>query len=122
MPDLIMFESETGKPVVASASNPLPFTGTIFGPNGRQADQRLTVDATAGGVQFSAFHAATTNVFWSCEDQQCRVTFDSSAPTTTNGHVINAGDSGIWPKALATAAKFIRTTGASATIHASQLK
>jgi hypothetical protein len=50
------------------------------------------------------------------------VTFDNSAPTTTNGHIINPGDSGVWAKALATAAKFIRTGASSATIHASQMK
>lgn len=91
-------------------------------PNSTQADQRLTVDATVGGVQFSAFHADTLYVFWSNEDAQCRVTFDASAPTTTNGHIINIGDSGVWSKALATAAKFIRTGGTSAVIHASQMK
>ena len=91
-------------------------------PNGTQADEALTVDATVGGVQFAAFHADTTHVFWSCETAQCRVTFDGSAPTTTNGHVIETGDSGIWPKALAVAAKLIRTGGTSAVISASQLK
>jgi len=95
---------------------------TDLEPNGTQADQRLTVDATAGGVQFSAFHADTTQVFWTCEDAQCRVTLDGSAPTTSNGHIINAGDSGVWSKALATAAKFIRTGSTSAVLHASQLK
>jgi hypothetical protein len=36
-------------------------------PNAAQADQRLTVDDTAGGVQFAAFHADTTQVFWTHE-------------------------------------------------------
>jgi len=94
----------------------------LLEPNSAQADQALTVDATAGGVQFSAFHADTTQVFWSSESAQCRVTFDGSAPTTTNGHLIEDGSSGIWSKALATAAKFIRTGAVSVTISASQLK
>lgn len=91
-------------------------------PNGIQADQALTVDATAGGVQFGALHADTTHVFWSCETAQCRVTFDASTPTTSNGHIIEPGDSGVWSKALAAAAKFIRTGATSAVIAASQLK
>lgn len=97
-------------------------TVSAWAPNGAQADQALTVDATAGGVQFAAFHADTTQVFWDCQDAPCRVTFDGSAPTTTNGHLIQPGDSGIWTKALAAAAKFIRTGATSGLIHASQLK
>jgi len=105
---------------------PMPVTPTnaeiLMAPNATQADQCLTVDAAAGGVQFSAFHADTLYVFWTCETAQVRVTFDASAPTTTNGHVVNVGDSGVWSKALATAAKWIRTGDTSAVIHASQLK
>jgi hypothetical protein len=63
-------------------------------PNYGVPDQRLTVDDTAGGVQFSALDSKTRYVFWSCETAQCRVTFDNSAPTTTNGHIINIGDNG----------------------------
>ena len=95
---------------------------TALQPNGTQADQALTVDATVGGVQFAAFHADTTHVFWTCETAQCRVTFDGTAPTATNGHVIDPGDSGTWRKELAVAAKWIRTGATSAAIAASQLK
>ena len=94
----------------------------LMAPNSTQVDQRLTVDDTVGGVQFTAFHADTLYVHWTCETAQCRVTFDGSAPTTTNGHIVNVWDSGIWSKALATAAKWIRTGSVSAVIHASQLK
>lgn len=107
--------------VVASNQSALSVASTLA-PNATEADQRLTVDATAGGVQFAAFHADTTHVLWTAEDAQCRVTFDGSAPTTSNGHIIEAGDSGLWTKALAAAAKFIRTGSTSAVIHGSQLK
>jgi len=90
-------------------------------PNGTRADEQLTVDDTGGGVQFAAFHEATTHVFWSSETAECRVTFDGSVPTTVNGHVIPAGSSSIWSVALAEAAKFVRTGGASAVIHVSQM-
>ena len=103
-----------------SSGNEIVPGGSNLAPNGTQADQRLTVDATAGGVQFAAFHADTTHVFWTSEDAECRVTFDDSAPATTNGHVISSGSSGIWSVAQASAAKFIRTGGVSAVIHASQ--
>lgn len=105
-----------------AAGNVVVIGASSLVPNGTEADQTLTVDDTAGGVQFDAFHADTTHVFWTSEDEECRVTFDGSAPTTTNGHVIASGSSGIWAKAMAAAAKFIRTGGSSAEIHASQLK
>lgn len=86
------------------------------------ADQALTVDATIGGVSFAAFNAASNSVFWTLDAAQCRFTLDGSAPTATNGHVINPGDSGTWPKALAATAKFIRTTATSGVISATELK
>lgn len=89
-------------------------------PNGAEADQRLTVDDSVR--QFAAFHSDTTAIYWTSEAAECRVTFDGSAPTTSNGHVIAAGSSGTWPATTAAVAKFIRTTGVSAVIHASQMK
>jgi len=108
--------------VVAVGSLPEILAALTLAPNGTQADQRLTVDATVGGVQFAALAAGTTHVFWSCEDAQCRVTFDGSAPLATNGHIISPLDSGVWSAALAAAARFIRTGGTSAVIHASQMR
>jgi hypothetical protein len=96
-----------------------------FVPNATYAtvpDEALAVADNAAGVKFTAFHSDTTQVLWDCQTAQVRVTFDDSAPSATNGHLINPGDSGIWPKALATAARFIRTGGTSAVIHASQMK
>jgi hypothetical protein len=89
-------------------------------PNGVQPDQRLTVANSE--CQFSAFHADTAAIYWTSEAAECRVTFDGSTPTTSNGHVIAAGSSGTWSVATAAAARFIRTTGTSAIIHASQMK
>lgn len=86
-------------------------------PNG--TDQRLTVDATAGGVQFSAFPAGTDYVVWDVQDAEVMVTFDGSAPTTTNGHRLAIGQTSTWSIPTATAAKFIRQAGTSAAIQAS---
>lgn len=91
-------------------------------PNGTEADQALTVDATVGGVQFAAFHADTTHVEFDVQDAQIRYTLDNSAPTSTNGTILNPYAHRIWPKAKAAAAKLIRTGSTSAVVHASQLK
>ena len=100
----------------------VPFAAENLVPNATEADQALTVDATAAGVQFAALHANTTHVFWSLETASVRVTFDASTPTTTNGHLLQPGDSGVWSKALASAAKFIRTGATSGVVSASQMK
>ncbi len=84
-------------------------------------DQSLTVDATAGGVQLSALNAATQYVFWTSDTADCRVTFDGSSPTASNGHYIPEGSSGIWSADLAADAKFIRTGTVSAVITATQM-
>lgn len=85
-------------------------------------DQRLTVDDTAGGVQFAtAFNEKTRQVMFDVQDYDVMCTIDGSAPTTTNGHKLTAGSRFTWSKEMATAAKFIRLTANSATIHASEL-
>jgi hypothetical protein len=118
--------NQSAVPVTAGAGSVVEATTPLdphnLVPNSTEADQALTVDATAGGVQFAAFHADTTHVEWDCQTAQIRVTFDNSAPTATNGHLIEIGATGIWPKAKASAAKFIRTGGVSGVLHASQLK
>ena len=106
---------------IAAAANGIALVAAIgLTPNGAQPDQRLTIDDTVR--QFGAFHEETSVVYWTSEAAECRVTFDGSDPTTTNGHVIAAGSSGTWSVAMAAAARFIRTTGVSAIIHASQMR
>jgi hypothetical protein len=106
--------------IAASTDGIALIAPVTLAPNGSQPDQRLTVDDTVR--QFTAFDAETSAVYWTSEDAPCRVTFDGSDPTTTNGHIIPAGASGTWSVALAAAARFIRNTGTSAIIHASQLR
>ena len=84
-------------------------------------DQTLTVDNTTGGVQFSAFNALTKFVVLDVQVADVRVTYDGSAPTTTNGHILFAGRSYTWSKAAAEAAKFIEDPTTDATIHASEV-
>lgn len=98
-------------------------------PSGSANDHRLTVDATAGGVQFSqsskddntdAFDALTKYIAMDVQEADAFMTFDGSAPTTSNGHRLYAGRSYTFSKEAAVKAKFIRATGTSAKIHASQ--
>ena len=77
-------------------------------------DQRLTVDNTAGGVQFSAFNAITQLVVLDVQGADVMCTFDGSAPTTTNGHRLYDGSHYTWSVATAAAAKFIQQAGANA--------
>ena len=84
-------------------------------------DQTLTVDATAGGVQFgTAFNSLTRYIVLDVQGADVRVTYDDSAPTTSNGHILFAGRSYTWSKQAAAAAKFIRDGSVDATIHASE--
>ena len=82
-------------------------------------DQTLSVADSA--VQFgTAFNASTKYIVLDVQTADVRVTYDSSAPTTTNGHILFAGRSYTWAKATAEAARFIRDGSVSATIHASE--
>ena len=98
-------------------------------PSGTANDHRLTVDATAGGVQFSdsgkddnanAFDSLTKYIAMDVQDADVFMTFDGSAPTTSNGHKLYAGRSYTLSKEAAVKAKFIRSGSTSAKIHASQ--
>ena len=86
------------------------------------SDQRLTVDGTAGGVQFSAFGDTTTMIVLDVQDADVMCTFDGSAPTSTNGHRLYNGSHYTWSTAAAQQAKFIRQGAASAAIQASEFQ
>ena len=107
--------------MVVVGDTALPVSQVDYIPNGTEADQRLTVDATVGGVALAAFDPDTTHVLVDFQTDSAMVTLDGSAPTTTNGHQYDVGEREVWPVALATAAKFIRLTSTSAAVHASQL-
>lgn len=82
-------------------------------------DQTLTVSNSA--VQFAtAFNELTRYIVLDVQVADVRVTYDGSAPTTSNGHILFAGRSYTWGKKTAEAAKFFRDGSADATIHASE--
>lgn len=84
------------------------------------ADQRLTVDNTSGGVSFTDYtETYVDTVELDVQTAAVMCTFDDSAPTTTNGHQLNAGEKMTWSVARFNAAKFIRLTATSGVIHAS---
>ena len=90
--------------------------------NSPVADQRLTVDGTAGGVQLSAFADTTNMIVLDVQDADVMCTFDGSAPTSTNGHRLYSGSHYTWSTATASAAKFIRQGSTSAAIQASEFQ
>tara|TARA_A100001037_G_scaffold253576_1_gene238233 strand:- start:609 stop:917 length:309 start_codon:yes stop_codon:yes gene_type:complete len=88
-------------------------------PTPAATDQTLTVADSA--VQFgTAFSNLTRYIVLDIQTADVRVTYDDSAPTSTNGHILPAGRSYTWAKETAQAAKFIRDGSVSATIHASE--
>ena len=57
-------------------------------PTPGATDQTLSVDDTAGGKQFAAFNSLTKYVVLDVQVSDVRVTYDDSAPTSTNGHIL----------------------------------
>ncbi len=97
------------------------FASNLFwNPTPSVADQRLTVDATVGGVQFAAFADNTEIVSFQVQDANVYCTLDGSAPTTSNGFLLLQNREYNWRKGMAKAAKFIRASSTSAAIHAQE--
>jgi len=100
-------------------TNPL-YTKPAISNGTYLADQRLTVDNTAGGVTFTDYTETYVQVVdIDVQDADVMVTFDDSAPTSTNGHRLYAGTAYSWSVARFNAAKFIRQGSTNAAIHAS---
>jgi len=84
------------------------------------ADRTLAVNGTAANFIVAALDADTSHVYWSLEGCDMRVTIDGGAPTASAGHIFKDGNSGIWSRAWATAAKVIAVSG-SGTLTISEL-
>jgi hypothetical protein len=94
-------------------------TGTSSAvPNG--TSQRLGVSTSS--IQFAAFPSGTSIVWWDVQSQDVFVTIDGSTPSSSNGHRLLAGDSGIWSKATAEAARFIRAGSSDGIVQGSPMK
>ena len=83
-------------------------------------DRTLAVTGTASDFIVAALDADTSHVYWSLEGCDMRVTIDGGAPTAGAGHIFKDGNSGIWSRSWAIAAKVIAVSG-SGTLTISEL-
>ena len=83
-------------------------------------DRTLAVGASASDFIVAALDADTSHVYWSLDGCDMRVTIDGGAPTAGAGHIFKDGNSGIWSRSWAIAAKVIAVSG-SGTITISEL-
>lgn len=101
----------------------IPYPKPAFSLSVAVADQRLAVDGTAGGLQFTAYNAVSINlVMFDIQTADVMCTVDGSAPTTTNGHRLYQGMAYTWATAMFNGAKFIAATATTAAIQASPLQ
>ena len=83
-------------------------------------DRTLAVTGTASDFIVAALDADTSHVYWSLDGCDMRVTIDGGAPTAGAGHIFKDGNSGIWSRSWAIAAKVIAVSG-SGTLTISEL-
>jgi len=83
-------------------------------------DRTLAVTGTASDFIVAALDADTSHVYWTLDGCDMRVTIDGGAPTAGAGHIFKDGNSGIWSRSWAIAAKVIAVSG-SGTITISEL-
>ena len=57
-------------------------------PNGTVAGENLSCASSGSGVQFAAFGSDTAYVMIDVQDYNVYVTFDDTAPTASNGHIL----------------------------------
>ena len=89
-------------------------------PNGTVSGENLSCATSGTGVSFAAFDSDTKYVMIDVQDNNVIVTFDGSAPTASNGHLLVKEKGLITLSAQAAkAAKFLRVSAASM-VHGSQ--
>ena len=98
-----------------------PFDAISGSPLDTFASEALTVDATAGGVQFTeatmnpADGQIATAAFCTVEDAPIRALASGTAPTATLGTPFNVGDTFVvWGRRDLMSIRFIRQGGTSA--------
>jgi hypothetical protein len=75
--------------------------------------RNLTVTSTAKDfIESPVLNVDTTHVYWTLAGADMRMSIDGSAPTTSNGHIIKDGNSGIWSRKWAESTKVIAISGA----------
>lgn len=90
-------------------------------PNGTLSIVTLSVGASPVGFGASAFGEGTELIALEARGGSVYVTFNGTAPSSTNGLSIAADDPVDWSLETARAAKFIQNSGA-AVVYAAQFK
>jgi len=80
-------------------------------PVSNTTHRNLTVSSTSTNFIVAALSANTSHVYWTLAGADMRLSIDGSSPTTSNGHIIKDGNSGIWSKTWAQSAKVIAVSG-----------
>lgn len=70
--------------------------------------QKITVSNSV--KQIGALQAQTEYVLVTVDSNNVRVTFDGADPASDDGHLLTAPYTGMWSRARAVAAKFIRVS------------
>lgn len=92
--------------------NPLYPQRSMDSANTPIASQSLTVSTSAVGFG-TTFNETTQLVTFDVQANTVRVRWDGTNPTSTSGHILQAGTAYTWNKAQAQAARFIRISTAS---------
>lgn len=81
---------------------------------------RLTVNATAGGVQLTAGNIGTTGkyVLLQVQGAPVYVTYDNTTPSATNGVYVDTYEKTVVQRALALRMKWLRATGSDGYVMA----
>ena len=95
--------------------------GRTDGTSALVAAQRLNISSTATST-FAAFNARTDAIIFDVQTANTYCTFDGTTPTSTNGHILYAGQAYTWSPAAALAAKFVATTTTNSIIYASEFQ
>lgn len=94
-------------------------------PLAGSTDGRATISTSiVEAATILTTNADCTHVLLDVQAQPVMVTFDGSAPTSTNGHQLLAGYNNYdapWPRQLFAAARFIRQGASDAVIQVSEL-
>lgn len=77
--------------------------------------QRYPVADTA--VPVSELPEGANGALWSFDGGPARVRLDGTAPTATNGLLVNDGAGTIWSKEIWEGSQWIRATASSGTLH-----
>jgi hypothetical protein len=84
-----------------------------------ETDERLAVSTAVVSLTNAWSSSKTKYVLIDIQGDDVMVTFDGSAPSSTNGHLYKKlSDPFIWNKSTALAAKFIRAGATNASVHA----